>query len=120
MWLNISLLQNRRPSLISGRNSVVLKREGTSSINIVYPDDTADELPEKNDNMMKRRAQEKTRSKAGSDTSASDSSQEEISSDDHTNNAHSDNDVIQKRASRFRHKRFLEDWDNRSVKSVAF
>ena len=34
--------------------------------------------------------------------------------------AYSDNDVIKKRARSFREKRYLEDWDNRSVKSVAF
>lgn len=59
------------------------------------------------------------RTKSDADSEASDSD-ETIPYEDKRKSVHSDNDLIQKRSKRFQERRYLENWDNRSVKSVAF
>lgn len=56
--------------------------------------------------------------RSGSESDTNDS--ETSSYDGESKVAYSDNDVINKRATRLREKRYLDDWDTRSAKSVAF
>jgi hypothetical protein len=114
---------NRRSQFHDRRDSGSLKsratRQRSPNTTQTYSDDRIRETPEKYYDERQRDAPYKTRSAADSDASESDIAQD-TSYEDSQNIAYSDNDVIQKRARRFREKRHLEDWDNRSVKSVAF
>ena len=82
-----------------------------------YPNTGSRESP---DRYFVERTQ-RARKTSQSETESEDSEMSQnASSHDNQNVAYSDNDLIEKRAKRFREKRYLDDWDTRSVKSVAF
>ena len=82
-----------------------------------YQTDKIQDASDKYYHVSQRDPQDRTKSDVDSEASASG---EETSNDDKSKSVHSDNDIIQKRARRFQERRYLEDWDTRSVKSVAF
>ena len=106
------------------RDSFQLKRHATRqrqpSLSEIYANDKPrHEDPRKFVDERSGDVHGTNRQASDSGTSDSDASQEAVY-EDIVPMAYSDNDVFQRRAKRFRERRFLDEWDNRSVKSVAF
>ncbi len=119
-----SIIFSNRPSPFDERRSVGspkhrASRQRPQSRTETNRDDRNRQAPDEYYEEPQRTAPRRTQSEADSEASDSDIF-EETDQQDNLNASYSDNDVIQRRARRFREKRYLDDWDNRSVKSVAF
>ncbi|XP_028395797.1 uncharacterized protein LOC114519818 [Dendronephthya gigantea] len=100
-------------------SDVVKPRQQSSDKTNTYPRTRSRDSPEKYFADRSQRQMVEPTSQSDTESDDSDMSQK-ASFRDNQNAAYSDNDLIAKRAKRFREKRFLDDWDTRSVKSVAF